>query len=193
MKLYVFRHGESVGNQQRLFSGWSQMPLTDQGRRQALALREKVKGLSFDLVFSSDLRRAMQTAQLVLPGRELTLDPDLREVDVGSLMEQGVDAATRQYGDQLLYSRRTRDFTFFGGENGEALRARAESFLQRVSRLDAQQVAVFTHEGLMKGLLSAVLFPAWIPDPRVKHHNCAYSVFTYSPDQGWGLLKWNNA
>ncbi len=172
MKLYVFRHGESVGNQQRLFSGWSQMPLTDQGKNQALALREKVKDLSFDLVFSSDLRRAMQTA--------------------GSLMEQGVDAATRQYGDQLLYSRRTRDFTFFGGENGEALRARAESFLQRVSRLDAQQVAVFTHEGLMKGLLSAVLFPAWIPDPRVKHHNCAYSVFTYSPDQGWGLLKWNN-
>ena len=175
MKLYVFRHGESVGNQQRLFSGWSQMPLTDQGRNQALALQEKVKDLSFDLVFSSDLRRAMQTAQLVLPGREVTLDPDLREVDVGSLMEQGVDAATRHYGDQLLYSRRTRDFTFFGGENGEA-----------------QQVAVFTHEGLMKGLLSAVLFPAWIPDPRVKHHNCAYSVFTYSPDQGWGLLKWNN-
>ena len=157
MKLYVFRHGESVGNQQRLFSGWSQMPLTDQGRNQALVLQEKVKDLSFDLVFSSDLRRAMQTAQLVLPGRELTLDPDLREVDVGSLMEQGVDAATRHYGDQLLYSRRTRDFTFFGGENGEALRARAESFLQRVSRLDAQQVAVFTHEGLMKGMLSAVL------------------------------------
>ena len=69
MKLYVFRHGESVGNQQRLFSGWSQMPLTDQGRNQALALQEKVKDLSFDLVFSSDLRRAMQTAQLVLPGR----------------------------------------------------------------------------------------------------------------------------
>lgn len=192
MKLYVFRHGESVGNQQRLFSGWSQVPLTDEGIRQAMALREKVAGLTFDRVFSSDLRRAVQTARVALPGTEPETDPDLREVDVGSLTERKVDECQAQYGDALLYSRRTRDFTAFGGENGEALRARAESFLQRVSQLEADRIAAFTHEGLIKGLLSAVLSASWIDDQRVKHGNCAYSVFTYTPGQGWGLLKWNN-
>ena len=192
MKLYVFRHGESVGNQQRLFSGWSQMPLTARGENQALAVREKVENLTFDRVFSSDLQRAIQTARIVLPDAEPVLDPDLREVSVGCLTERNVDECQKQYGDALQFSRRTRDFTFFGGETGEDLRIRAGRFLQRVSQLDAEQIAVFTHEGLMKGLLSVVLCSNWIPDQRVRHANCAYSVFTYSPEMGWGLLKWNN-
>lgn len=192
MKLYIFRHGESIGNQQRVFSGWSQMPLTEQGKRQAIALRKKMEGKTFDRVFSSDLQRAVQTAQLTLPGAELTLDTDLREVNVGSLTERGVEECTEQYGERIMYSRKTRDFTFFGGENGDDLCARASRFLERVAQSDAEQVAAFTHEGLMKGLLSVMLFSAWLPDQRIRHNNCAYSVFTYSPEQGWGLLKWNN-
>ncbi len=192
MELYIFRHGESVGNQQRLFSGWSQMPLTEKGMDQARATHEKVKDLSFDRVFSSDLLRAIQTAQLVLPGKEPILDPDLRESDVGSLTDRSVDACLQEYGDRIPYSRMYREFSYFGGETGDDLYARASRFLQRVSQLEAERVAAFTHEGLMKGLLSAVLFSAWIPDQRIKHDNCAYSVFTYKPKLGWGLLKWNN-
>lgn len=190
MELYVFRHGESVGNRQRLFSGWSQMPLTDTGEEQARALKKRVEGIAFDLAFSSDLRRAVQTAQIVLPQVTPAQDPDLREVDVGVLTEKGVDACTEKYGDAVWHCRTTRDFTYFGGEKSEDLCRRAARFLRRVASLQAERVAVFTHEGLMKGMLCAVL-DAQIHDLRFRHDNCAYSVFTYRPEKGWQMLKWN--
>lgn len=192
MNLYLFRHGESTGNQQHLFSGWGQMPLTDKGKIQALALKEKVDGLSFDCAFSSDLPRALQTGHIVLPDAELIQDPDLREVSVGILTGKKVEDCGQEYGEDLLYCRKARDFTRFGGENGEDIRRRASRFLERVSLLNAEQIAVFTHEGFIKAMLSAVVSPSWIDDRRLSHGNCAYSVFTYSREQGWKLLKWNN-
>ena len=192
MNLYVFRHGESTGNQQRIFSGWAPMPLTDKGRNQAMALKKKMESLSFDMAFSSDLPRAVQTGQIVLPHMELIQDPDLREVNVGILTGKKVEDCMQQYGDPLMYSRKTRDYTHFGGEKGEDLHNRASRFLERVSRLDAEQIAVFTHEGLIKAMLFAVIGTTWINELRVTHGNCAYSVFTYAPEQGWRLLRWNN-
>ena len=192
MNLYVFRHGESTGNQQHIFSGWAPMPLTDKGKDQAMALKKKMEGLSFDMAFSSDLPRAVQTGQIVLPHMELIQDPDLREVNVGILTGKKVEDCMQQYGETLAYSRKTRDYTYFGGENGKDLYNRANRFLERISRLEASQIAVFSHEGLLKAMLSAVTGTAWINEQRISHGNCAYSVFTYAPEQGWRLLRWNN-
>ena len=67
MKLYVVRHGESESNRDKRFSGWSQVHLTEQGRRDAQRAGEMLAGLHFDRVYASDLQRALETAQVYRP------------------------------------------------------------------------------------------------------------------------------
>ena len=190
MDLYVFRHGESVGNQQRLFSGWCQLKLTEKGVRQAEALRDRLNGLTFDCVYASDLIRAVETAQIVLPQADVIQDADLREVNVGILAGRKLVDCQQEYGEKLEISRRTRDFTPFGGEDSQALMDRAASFLYHVSQVQTDRIAVFCHEGIIKGMLSAVM-GVLLDEHRFSHANCNYSVFTFTPEQGWRLLRWN--
>jgi ribonuclease H / adenosylcobalamin/alpha-ribazole phosphatase len=86
MILYLARHGESDWNVANRFQGVTDRPLTERGRRQAEELAQEVAGKGIDAVYSSPLRRALDTAAIVAGrlGLEPVADPGLREIDVGS-------------------------------------------------------------------------------------------------------------
>src|SRR5439155_25997006 len=85
--LVLARHGETDWNREHRLQGWADPPLNDLGREQSLELAEALRGESFDAVYSSDLRRASETARAVA-GRlglpSVIEDASLREVDLGS-------------------------------------------------------------------------------------------------------------
>ena len=83
MILFLVRHGQSVANVTKIYSGHNDVPLTEEGRAQAVALRPVLSELTFDRVYSSDLSRAIDTQLLALPGVEGIRTPLLREIDVG--------------------------------------------------------------------------------------------------------------
>lgn len=64
--LVLLRHGESVWNQLNLFTGWVDVPLSEKGIEEALKAGELLKYYKFDMVFTSELVRAIQTAMLVM-------------------------------------------------------------------------------------------------------------------------------
>lgn len=84
--LLLARHGESDWNAERRWQGHADRPLDDRGRLQAEALAQRLADIDLDAVYSSDLRRARETATTVAEtkGLEVRQIPDLREVDVGS-------------------------------------------------------------------------------------------------------------
>lgn len=84
--LLLARHGETDWNRARRWQGHADRPLTDRGRAQAAALGDRLADIALDAVYSSDLRRARETAEAVaLPhGLDVIELPELREVDVGS-------------------------------------------------------------------------------------------------------------
>ena len=84
--VYLARHGESDWNAEGRWQGNADRPLTDLGRRQAEELAERLASVPLDAVYSSDLRRARDTAEAVAAGHGLEVRalPALREVDVGS-------------------------------------------------------------------------------------------------------------
>ncbi len=100
MKLYLVRHGESVGNAQRLFFGWSDHPLTEKGQQQARDAAAALQGVSFTRCIASDLRRAWDTAIACTEGRGITpeADPRLREQDMGDLEDVAFHTAMERYG-----------------------------------------------------------------------------------------------
>ena len=85
MKLYVARHGQTQWNLEQKICGRTDLPLTEEGRRQAQILAEKAKALSLDVIISSPMLRARQTAAAVaaVTGLQVTTDARLIEQDYG--------------------------------------------------------------------------------------------------------------
>ena len=84
--LLITRHGETEWNREERYQGHADPPLNEKGRMQAEELAAKLDGEPIDAVYSSDLRRAAETAEIVGARLDLPVvhEPGLREIDVGS-------------------------------------------------------------------------------------------------------------
>ncbi len=84
MRLYVIRHGETYPNLKGIVSGTQECELTLNGINQAKIMGEKLKNISFDLVFSSPLKRALKTAKLIT-NQKIIIDNRLLERSYGQM------------------------------------------------------------------------------------------------------------
>ena len=79
----LVRHGETEWSLSGQHTGRTDLPLTEEGERKARGLRERLKSVTFDRVFTSPLQRAARTCELAGFGEAAKLDPDLVEWDYG--------------------------------------------------------------------------------------------------------------
>ena len=156
MNLYIVRHGQSVPNLEHRHSGWTMLPLTEQGVEDAKQAGALLKGIAFDRVYSSDLTRAVQTAQFALECEPVQLSV-LRERSVGTLQEKRVEDCLRDYGEEYRQARANLHFTSFGGESVEDLRARARAFLEMMASDPQENVAAFSHAGFIEAVFETVM------------------------------------
>jgi len=116
-KIVLLRHGESVWNKENLFTGWTDVDLSDQGRVEAKRAGEvlKAEGFTFDLAFTSVLKRAIRTLWTVLDELDLMWIPvehswRLNERHYGALQGLNKAQTAAKYGDeQVLIWRRSYD------------------------------------------------------------------------------------
>jgi broad specificity phosphatase PhoE len=85
-RIHLVRHGETEWNRELRWQGHSDPPLNERGRDQARSLAAALARRPFTAVYSSDLRRASETAEIVAAplGLAVHVDSRLREIDVGS-------------------------------------------------------------------------------------------------------------
>ncbi|MGD0038644.1 MAG: 2,3-bisphosphoglycerate-dependent phosphoglycerate mutase [Bacteroidota bacterium] len=113
--LVLLRHGESQWNLENRFTGWVDIPLSSKGEQEAHQAGEKLKGYKFDKGYTSVLRRAIDTMDIVLKIIDQTKlpverDKALNERHYGALQVLNKDDIGRQYGfDQLKIWRRSYD------------------------------------------------------------------------------------
>lgn len=152
--LLFVRHGATAGNLQKRYIGRTDEPLAPEGRRQILALR--AHGVSADVVFTSPLLRAKQSAQLLFPARAAVVE-DFREIDFGSFEGRtaGELSETVEY-RAWLASGGTGGFP--GGETPSAFKARCvRAFLQTVQTVpDGKTAAFVVHGGTIMAILEAL-------------------------------------
>ena len=116
-KLVLLRHGESIWNRENLFTGWTDVDLSDLGRIEAKQAGEQLKaeGFTFDVAFTSVLKRAIRTLWLVLDELDLMWIPvehswRLNERHYGALQGLNKAQTAAKYGDeQVLIWRRSYD------------------------------------------------------------------------------------
>ncbi len=159
LELWLVRHGETTWNAEGRWQGQTDVPLSELGRAQAHRLARRLEGAHFDAVISSDLGRALETAQTVaarLEGSPKVLtDPRWREINVGAISGLSpLEAEQKGLGLRV----RPFDERFPDGESRADLAVRTNHALTDLGRERAgTKVIVFAHGGTIKSAFG-VLF-----------------------------------
>ena len=147
--LYIIRHGQTDMNARRVLQSRSDLPLNDIGVEQAKEAAVRLRDIPFRKVYSSPLRRAVQTAELVAPGIPITVDERLIEMDYGPY--EGMDLRSPAPEIMAFF----RDFAHTpapeGVEQLSSVVARAGRFLADVEK--EGNILISTHAIAMKGFL----------------------------------------
>lgn len=153
MKLYVVRHGQTDKNALGLVQGDTESDLTEKGREEAKALQELVKSLDVDVVVSSPLRRALDTAKLVTNNeKEIIVDDRLIERDFGLSEGKPVDEElTVKYWNFKLNT----DINQV--EKVQDLMFRITEFIEDMrNRYDDKKVLVVAHSAILRAIHYAI-------------------------------------
>lgn len=156
LDLWFLRHGQTDWNKQGRIQGQRESDLDEVGREQAKALGARLAGTKFDAIYSSDLKRTTQTAELVFPDAELLFEPRLREIAGGVL--EGKTAAEMSAEERSLIERldgRHMHVRPRGGESYLDVQVRLESWLAELPR--SGRYACVTHEAVVYTLLAMFL------------------------------------
>jgi 2,3-bisphosphoglycerate-dependent phosphoglycerate mutase len=162
--LVLVRHGQSEWNLKNLFTGWRDVDLTEQGIKEAREAGRKLKaqGLTFDIAYTSALKRAQRTLGLMLEelGQtkiEIVKDLALNERDYGDLSGLNKDDARKKWGEEQVHIwRRSYDIAPPGGESLKDTLARTLPYyvteiLPRVLR--GERVLVAAHGNSLRALV----------------------------------------
>ncbi len=190
----LLRHGQSVGNAENFHQGQSDFPLTETGRQQAHALADRwqAEAKCFDLVISSPLMRARQTAEIIAQALNLPLeyDPEWMERDAGLLSGLHLDDA------EIIYPRPPFIHPFEPiGESGESqweLYLRAGRALQNLLYRDPGSYLIVSHGAILNMVMYAILGiapQANFQGPHFRFRNTSFTTLVYNPSEHDWLLE----
>jgi len=153
-EMILARHGETEWSSTGRHTGRTDIPLTDEGRRQADQIAGKLEGEDFAEVWSSPLRRALDTCRRALPNHQPEIFDDLMEWDYGDY--EGITTAEVRV-DVPAWTVWTHEIT--GGESVEEVGRRADGVIERASAVDGD-ICMFAH-----GQFLRILGARWIGLP----------------------------
>lgn len=138
----TFAHGTTIDNENGVSTGWNDAPLSDVGTQQSQDLATLIKEKQFDVVYHSDLTRAVDTAKLALGDRTIPFFADgrLRECNYGDLNGGSVETVEPMY-DECI------DEPFPNGESMKDVEARIADFLKDIQeKHPGKNIAVVSHK-----------------------------------------------
>ncbi|MBA3776444.1 MAG: histidine phosphatase family protein [Betaproteobacteria bacterium] len=186
-QVYLIRHGETAWTISGQHTGRTDVPLTEQGERDAQALSVRLKGASFAKVLTSPLQRARRTGELAGFGDQAAPDPDLTEWDYGAYEgRRTADIRAERPGWRLLED---------GCPDGETLQAvsvRADRVIARIRALGSD-VLVFAHRDILR-----IFAARWLGMPAVEARHfylttASLSILGYHHDLDEPVIRlWND-
>lgn len=159
MDLYVFRHGQTDWNLKRIIQGNTDISLNPRGREQAKELQNTLSALNLDVIFSSDLERAKETAEIATNNLSIPhfVSPLLREINMGDWEgESGLKPEFRATLDKC-FNTSYEDFHFPNGETKMDHVNRLKEFIKNLKDENSfQKVAIAFHGGCLYRLFELV-------------------------------------
>jgi broad specificity phosphatase PhoE len=186
--VFLARHGETAWSLSGQHTGLTDLPLTERGQRTARKLGERLKGITFEKVFTSPLKRARQTCELAGFGAVAEIDPDLVEWDYGEYEgRRGAEIRAQRPGWNLFRDGCPK------GDTPEQVKIRADRVNNRVRAIDGN-VLLFTSGHFMR-----VLAARWLglePTANSRHFmlsTASLSALGYEGDLSRPVIRfWND-
>jgi len=161
MKLYLVRHGETDWNKTRRIQGQADIPLNEFGRSLAVKTAAGLRGIPFAVCFCSPLGRAVETAGLIIAGRDVPVIKDERIAEMAfgewegkCCSKEGWELPERF---QAFFNDPVNYEPAEGGEDFAAVRARVGDFLSWLSRqreYEGKNILIATHGAALAGMLN---------------------------------------
>ena len=172
----IFRHGETDWNAQGRFQGHTDIPLNEKGRAQARGLIDPLRAQGLEVILSSDLSRARETAEIVAQSLNIPVfqDPGLREAFLGHAQGMTFDEIEAQFGGELLGRWRSdlptdADISYPDGETAtqvmERVFAALDRFTQSPGREHYQRIGISCHGGVIRRMMQKIRPPGSAPVP----------------------------
>jgi len=160
MKIIIVRHGETEENVKKIIQGHIQGNLTSLGIEQAKKVAERLKDEKIDTIFSSDLKRAVDTTNKIIkfhPDISLELRKDVRERYLGKLQGKRLDDFNFKEDDKTKITEEA------GAEKIEDLVERAGNFIKDILEGHyGKNILLVTHGGFISAINSKLLNEDWV-------------------------------
>ncbi len=194
-QLIIVRHGETEWNIKSIRQGNLDSRLTEKGMAQAKALAQRLAREHFTALYSSDLGRAVQTAEEVasVTGHEIITDPRLRERHLGIFQGLSGEEIKQKHPEEYkLHRSLGPDYVIPGGESVRQQVARNIAYLNEIgSKHLGETIVVVTHGGVISGLFRHTFSIPFNAPRRFEFTNAGLNIFAY--DEGnWFLLTWGD-
>jgi probable phosphoglycerate mutase len=193
-RFIVVRHGETQWNVERRIQGARDSALTAAGLAQADAIGKRLAHECFDVLISSDLGRARQTAERVAlhTGLPVHADKRLQERNFGAGEGMTYDEIDRAFPDVFSRDRDSNpDIVIPGGESRRQFHDRVKAAFEDLARQhDGKRVCVITHGGVLSTLYRVVHDIPVAHAHRVTISNASYNAMAFDAD-AWTLEAWD--
>lgn len=190
-RLYLARHGETNLNIKKVYYGFTDVYLNKLGKIHCENIREKLSEVSFDVVVSSPLERAIQSAEIIssLNRSEIISYEGLKELNFGKWENKHFKELQAEYEvEWKLWIEDWINFSFPQGENFKALYARVKACLEEILlSYEGKNILLIGHDGTLK-IITMILLNMNMEDFwRLTFEFGAYSMFEIN--EGFGILK----
>ncbi len=192
-RIYLIRHGETAANRKAIFRGRSDITLNDNGMDQAGDLAGYFESIEVEKIYSSPLRRALQTAGGAFPGRDIVPEELIDNLDLGDW--NGVEKAMVEREEPAkwrMWCTEPERLRFPGGETLGDVRRRALGFLEKVEQSPFQTIAAVSHRSVLKVMIAAAVGLKDNYYWRFHIDNAAVSMLIFDQNRGFTLAGLND-
>ncbi len=157
--IYLLRHGEIEGAENKRFIGQADIPLSMKGLIQAEYWKKRLSALSFEKVYSSDLLRTKKTAKIISnhSKNKIILSKKLREINLGNWEGKLVSEIRLKFPDE--WKKRGEDIAYYRTEKGECFSDLQNRVLPYFKKLvtNKKNLLIVTHAGVIRVILSNIM------------------------------------
>lgn len=155
--IILARHGQTDWNKKDLYQGLADIPLNKEGRKQAFQLAKKFTSLNLDLILTSSLKRARETAEIIAQGKiPIMINKNLVERNFGQLEGLNLRKAKKLFPKiKFLKEYNTRLLSSLpGGENLKDLQKRAQRVVKELTMFQNKKILIVSHAVFLEMLYS---------------------------------------
>jgi broad specificity phosphatase PhoE len=195
MRLYLARHGETESNNKKIIQGQADTQLNSIGKQQAKNLARVLKDKNIEKIYSSDLSRARETAEIINRDLnvELILTKKLRELDMGNWEGKSFIELQKISNFSNWVTAPTTFDSIRGGETLQDLKNRITNFLIEIKKEKEENILVVSHGIALTTFILSILNSSMDNIWRLRVNNASLSIVKYLKTfDTWVVEKFND-